>query len=163
MHLDNRRSQNTSANLMYPSGQHTRSGLLEWAVAVLGASAAVFLACQVHLNSLDQDRLQAGYEEARRVTVNLSASVKQAEEAFQKREIHLQKVESQEARHAAFLNGLLELSKTDPDARGLVVRHKVGGNVSVPDAGPVSRAPVASPTPQRTTEQPPAKTKSTGR
>lgn len=148
---------------MYPQTQNTRSGLLEWAVAVLGASAAVFLACQVHLNSLDHDRLQASFEEARRVANNVGASVKQAEEAFQKREIYLQKIEAQESRHAAFLDGLLELSKTDPDARGLVVRHKVGGAVPVPDSGAPTRSPAATAPPQRAGEQAPAKTKSTGR
>ena len=90
---------------MYPSGQNTRSSLLEWSVATLGAAAAVYLASQVHLNLLDKERLQAGHEEVRRNVASLSGSVKQGEEAFQKREIYLQKLEAQEARHAAFLKG----------------------------------------------------------
>ncbi len=133
---------------MYPSGQNNRSGLLEWSVAVLGAAAAVFLASQVHLSLLDKERLQADYEEARRNVAVLVGSTKQGEEAFQKREIYLQKIEAQEARHAAFLSGLLELSKTDPDARSLVFRHKVGGEVVLPEAHEVRSAP-PSPAPSK--------------
>jgi hypothetical protein len=141
---------------MTSSFENRSSGLLGWAVALLGASASVFLAAQVHLNILDKERLQAGIEEARRSANSLALSVKQAEEAFQKREIYLQKVHADEARLSAFLDGLLELSKTDPDARGLVSRHKVGG------AAPVSD-PSANPAPQRGSEQPPSKPKPTGR
>lgn len=145
---------------MYPSGQNTRSSLLEWSVSILGAAAAVFLASQVHLNLLDKDRLQADYEEARKNVAVLAGSAKQAEEAFQKREIYLQKMEAQEARHAAFLNGLLELSKTDPDARSLVYRHKVGGDVVLPETQQARTLP-ASPAPQRAAEPAPTKSKST--
>ena len=77
---------------MYPSGQNTRSSLLEWSVSILGAAAAVFLASQVHLNVLDKERLQADYEEARKNVAVLAGSAKQAEEAFQKREIYLQNI-----------------------------------------------------------------------
>ena len=146
---------------MYPSGQNTRSSLLEWSVATLGAAAAVYLASQVHLNLLDKERLQAGHEEVRRNVASLSGSVKQGEEAFQKREIYLQKLEAQEARHAAFLKGLLELSKTDPDARSLVFRHKVGEDVVLPEVAP-PRTPPASPALQRVPESAPAKPKSAG-
>jgi hypothetical protein len=148
---------------MYPSGESNRSGLSEWAVAVLGATAAVVLASQVHLNLLERERLQSGYEDARQIATSLSASVKQAEEAFQKRQIYLQKVEAQEARYAAFLDGLLELSKTDPDARALVVRHKVGGNVAGVESTQPAREPVPNPGSQRSNEQAPARSKSTGR
>jgi len=144
---------------MYPSGQNTRSSLLEWSVALLGAAAAVFLASQVHLNLLDKDRLQAGYEEARSSVASLTGSVKQAEEAFQKREIYLQKMEAQEAHHTAFLNDLLELSKTDTDVRSLVFRHKVG-DATVATEAVQSRTPGVSPTPQRSPEPAPAKSKS---
>jgi len=144
---------------MYPSERNNRSGLLEWSVAGLGAAASVFLASQVHLNLLDKDRLQAGYEATRRGVISLSGSVKQGEEAFQKREIYIQKVEAQEARHAAFLDDLLELSKTDPDARSLVFRHKVGDTTVAPEAVQ-PRAPSASPNPQRSSEPLPAKSKS---
>jgi hypothetical protein len=146
---------------MYPSGQNTRSSLLEWSVSILGAAAAVFLASQVHLNVLDKERLQADYEEARKNVAVLAGSAKQAEEAFQKREIYLQNLEAQEARHTAFLNGLLELSKTDPDARSLVYRHKVGGNVVLPEAQS-GRPPSPSPAPQRAAEPAPSKSKSAG-
>jgi hypothetical protein len=141
---------------MNPSLHSKPSGLLGWAVAILGAAASVFLACQVHLNTLDKDRLQAGYEEARRMATSLAVSVKQAEEAFQKREMYLQKVHADEARLGAFLDGLLELSKTDPDARGLVNRHKVGATAGVPDAA-------APPANQRGGDLTPAKSKPTGR
>ena len=144
---------------MYPSERNNRSGLLEWSVAGLGAAASVFLASQVHLNLLDKDRLQAGYEATRQGVVSLSGSVKQGEEAFQKRQIYIQKVEAQEARHAAFLDDLLELSKTDPDARSLVFRHKVGDTTVAPEAVQ-PRAPGASPTPQRSPEPVPGKSKS---
>lgn len=144
---------------MYPSGQNTRSSLLEWSVALLGAAAAVFLASQVHLNVLDKDRLQAGYEEARRGVASLSGAVKQAEEAFQKREIYIQKMEAQEARSAAFLNDLLELSKTDTDARSLVFRHKVGDATVAPEAVQ-PRTLGGNPTPHRSPEPAPAKPKS---
>lgn len=148
---------------MYPPGQSSRSGLLGWAVAVLGATAAVFLASQVHLNLLEKERLQSGYEDARRVANSLGAAVKQAEEAFQKRQIYLQKVEAQEARHAAFLDGLLELSKTDPDARALVVRHRVGGSAAGVEASSPSRESTVNPVVLRGNEPPAAKSKSTGR
>lgn len=148
---------------MYPSGQSNRSGLLEWAVAVLGATAAVFLASQVHLNLLEKERLQSGYEDAREVASSLSAAVKQAEEAFQKRQIYLQKLEAQEARYAAFLDGLLELSKTDPDARALVVRHKIGGNVGGGESSQSARDPASNLGSQRGNEQVPARSKATGR
>ena len=146
---------------MYPSGQNTRSSLLEWSVSGLGAAAAVFLASQVHLNLLDKERLQADYEEARKNVAVLAGSAKQAEEAFQKREIYLQKMEAQEERQAAFLNGLLELSKTDPDARSLVFRHKVGGDVALPEAQ-TSQQPSPSPVPPRAAEPAPSKSKSPG-
>jgi hypothetical protein len=147
---------------MYPPSQNTRSGVLEWAVAVLGASASVFLASQVHMNLLEQGRLQESYEEARRVVASISSSVKQAEEAYQKREIYLQKIEAQEARQAAFLNGLLELSKTDPDARTLVYRHKVGGDASAAEATPPSRTPASTSAPTKNPESAPNKTKAQG-
>lgn len=115
--------------------------MLGWAIAILGAAASVFLACQVHLNSLERERIQAGYDEARRTANTVAISLKQAEEAFQKRETYIQKVYADEARFTAFLDGLLELSKTDPDARGLVNRHKVGSvggahEPAAPSAGP---------------------------
>jgi hypothetical protein len=132
------------------------SGPLGWAIALLGGAASVVLACQVHVNILEKERLQAGVEEARRAATSLAASVKQAEEAFQKREIYLQKVSADEARLAAFLDGLLELSKTDPDARGLVSRYKVGGTAVASD-------PPANPASQRSSEQAPAKPKPAGR
>jgi hypothetical protein len=146
---------------MYPSGQNTRSSLLEWSVSGLGAAAAVFLASQVHLNLLDKERLQADYEEARKNVAVLAGSAKQAEEAFQKREIYLKKIEAQEERQAAFLNGLLELSKTDPDARSLVFRHKVGGDVALSEAQ-TNRQPSPSPVPPRAAEPAPSKSKSPG-
>ncbi len=143
---------------MYPPAQNSRSGLLEWSVAVLGAASSVYLGSQVHLNLLDKERLQAGYEEARLNVAKLAASTKQWEESYQKREIYLQKIEAQEAQQAAFLNGLLELSKTDPDARALVYRHKVGGDVVLPDAGqPQPKTPSQTPAQQKTPE--PAHTK----
>jgi hypothetical protein len=146
---------------MYPSGQNTRSSLLEWSVAALGAAAAVYLASQVHLNLLDKERLQAGQEEVRRKVASVAGAVKQGEEAFQKREIFLQKLEAQEARHAAFLKGLLDLSKTDPDARSLVFRHKVGDGDALPEVAP-PRTPPASPASQRAPESAPSKPKSAG-
>ncbi len=137
---------------MYPPGQNFRSGLLEWSVAVLGAAASVLLASQTHLNTLDKERVQASYEEARLSAAKLSGTAKQWEESYQKREIYLQKIEAQEAQHAAFLNGLLELSKTDPDARALVYRHKVGGDVVLPDAGQ-PKTPSQPPVQQKAAEQ----------
>ena len=132
-----------------------------WSVALLGAAAAVFLASQVHLNLLDKDRLQAGYEEARRNAASLGVSAKQGEEAFQKREIYLQKMEAQEARHAAFLTGLLELSKTDPGARSLVFRHKVGGEIVLPEAAQ-QRQTASNPAQPRALEAASPKGKSAG-
>lgn len=146
---------------MYPSGQNFRSGLLEWSVAVLGAAASVFLASQIHLNTLDKERVQASYEEVRLSTAKLSGTSKQWEESYQKREIYLQKVEAQETQHAAFLSGLLELSKTDPDARALVYRHKVGGDVVLPDGGQ-PKAPSQSPAQPKAAEQGSSKPKPAG-
>ena len=147
---------------MYPPSQNTRSGLLEWAVAILGASASVFLASQVHMNLLEEGRIQESYDEARRVVASISGSVKQAEEAYQKREIYLQKIEAQEARQAAFLNGLLELSKTDTDARTLVYRHKVGGDAYAPEATTPSRPPVPASASTKNPESSSNKTKAQG-
>jgi hypothetical protein len=149
---------------MYPSAQNNRSSLLEWSVAILGAAASVSLAAQVHVALLDKERLQADYEEARRNVAVLVGSAKQGEEAFQKREIYLQKIEEQEARHAAFLSGLLELSKTDPDARSLVFRHKVGGDVVLPEARDVRSAPPnpAPSQPSPASSPAPSKSKSSG-
>lgn len=146
---------------MYPPGQNSRSGFLEWSVAVLGAAAAVFFASQVHLNTLDKERLEASSEEARLTVAKLTGTAKQWEEAYQKREIYLQKIEAQEAQHAAFLNGLLELSKTDPDARALVYRHKVGGEVVLPDVGH-PKTPTPAPAQQKGPEPVPAKSKPSG-
>lgn len=146
---------------MYPPGQNSRSGLLEWSVAVLGAAASVFLASQVHLNTLDKERLQTSYEEAHLSVAKLAGTAKQWEESYQKREIYLQKIEAQESQYAAFLNGLLELSKTDPDARALVYRYKVGGDVVLPDAGqPKTQSP--APAQQKAAEPAPSKSKPSG-
>jgi hypothetical protein len=100
--------------------------------------------------------MQAVYDEARRTANSVAISLKQAEEAFQKREMYLNKVHADEARLAAFLDGLLELSKTDPDARGLVNRHKVGAAAGAPD-------PAAPPAAQRGADLNPAKSKPAGR
>lgn len=147
---------------MYSPGQNTRSGLLEWAVAILGGAACVYLASQVHINLLEQGRIQEGYDEVRRTVASLSGSVKQAEEAYQKREMYLQKIEAQETRQAAFLNGLLELSKTDPDARTLVHRHKVGGETAPSEPTSAARPAATSLQASRTPEQPSPKSKSQG-
>jgi hypothetical protein len=148
---------------MYPPVQPNRSSLLEWSVAILGGAASVFLASQVHLTLLDKERSRSGYEDARLKAATLANTVRQWEESYQKREIYLQKIEAQEARHASFLNGLLELSKTDPDARGLVFRHKVGSVPSSPEgvaakATPASAAPVSA-VPGRAPEVPAPKMK----
>ena len=156
-----RQGPDSNQHPMYPPGQNSRSALLEWSVAVLGAAASVFFASQVHLNALDKERLQGGYEEARLNVAKLTGTAKQWEESYQKREIYLQKIDAQEAQLTAFLNGLLELSKTDPDARALVYRHKVGGDVVLPEAGQ-PKTPPPAPAQQKAPEPAPTKSKPSG-
>jgi hypothetical protein len=125
---------------MYSPERNERTPLLEWSVAVLGLGAAVFFASQIHINILDKERVQMKYDEARVKVGSLASTAKLWEESFQKRQIHLQRAESEESRYTAFMNELLELSKSDADARTLVYRHKVGG------PGPAAELAQARPT-----------------
>lgn len=84
---------------------------------------------------------------------------KEAEELVQRREEQIKLAKETEVKYAALLSDLLELSKTDPDARQITLKWKIQGpdqtSASGVTPGPVAPGPLAQP--EKAPERIPAK------
>jgi hypothetical protein len=115
-------------NLIPSQDRPAGSGLLGWAVSLLAAAGVVYLTAQLHLTLFERQRLQAASEEGVKRLNVLANSVKQAEDAYQKRDAFLTKNAEVNAKISAFYAELLDLAKTDTDARNTVRRWKLQPN-----------------------------------
>lgn len=108
------------------------------AIAALALAAVLFIGAQLRVAAIEKPMLEAQLNaSAQRLTATKAAQV-QAEEALQKREEQVKALSETEAKYAAFLTELLELAKTDPDAKAITQKWKIQQQ-----GAPVSDAPAS--------------------
>jgi hypothetical protein len=126
---------------------------LSLTLVALAVAAILAVGTQLRVAAIEKPMLEAQLNaSAQRLTATKSAQV-QAEEALQKREEQVKSLSETEAKYAAFLTELLELAKTDPDAKAVTQKWKIQQQgapandspaVSQPEAKPAKAAPAGS-------------------
>ncbi|MEI7775601.1 MAG: hypothetical protein WCK17_12600 [Verrucomicrobiota bacterium] len=96
-----------------------------FAVVALAAAALVFVLTQVRVSLLEQTLLDAQRGIIAKRVAELKGNLSQIETDVVTREEQIKKATATEARYAAFLSELLELSKTDIDARTVTQKWKI--------------------------------------
>jgi hypothetical protein len=135
---------------------HEEKGI---SITVLGLSLAAlfYLGAQLRVAAIEKPILEAQLNtSAQRLTSTKAAQV-QAEEALQKREEQIKALAEMEGKYAALLTDLIDLAKTDNDARAITQKWKIqqqgqatttGGEVQEPKSGkPSSPTPTKSKAP----------------
>ena len=155
--------------------QRTNFGIF-FAVVALAAAALVFVFTQVRVSLLEQSLLDAQRSVIAKRVSELKGSLSQMETDVVTREEQIKKATATEARYASLLGELLELSKTDVDARTLTQKWKIqaaGAEATPANASavkssaaatgesrePVKEAPKDAKAPKATSSEMPAKAK----
>ena len=95
------------------------------ALAGIALAAILFLGTQLRLAGLEKPMLEAQLNySAQRLTSTKAAQV-QADEALKKRDEQVKGMSDTEAKYAALLTELIDLAKTDADARAITQKWKI--------------------------------------
>ena len=113
----------------------------------LALAALVYLAAQTRTVFLEKPMLEAQKTFLVQRLSALKTTDKQTGEAIEKREFQIKRGQELEAKYAAMLTELLELSKVDPDARALTLKWKIQSSQPSLDA-PITPLPLGT-TPAR--------------
>jgi chorismate mutase len=115
---------------------------IHFAVVALAAAALVFVFTQVRVSLLEQSLLDAQRGIIAKRVAELKENVSQIETDVVTREEQIKKATATEARYASLLTELLELSKTDVDARTVTQKWKIqaAGAEATPAAKPSAAA-----------------------
>lgn len=104
---------------------HNEDKGLSLAVLFLAVAGVFLVGAQIRVASIERPALEAQLSAAaQRLTSTKTAEV-QADEAIQKREEQLKALSETEAKYAALLTELIELAKTDADARAITQKWKI--------------------------------------
>jgi hypothetical protein len=108
------------------------------ALSLLGAAVSVFLGAQIRAVSMEKPMLAAQTDFLFQRIGQTREALSQAEDALQKREEQLRLYASAEVRYTALLTELLEIAKTDPDARAIAQKWKIqqAGSDKAADTAP---------------------------
>ncbi|RFC46187.1 MAG: hypothetical protein DVB28_000191 [Verrucomicrobia bacterium] len=120
------------------------------ALAGIALVAVLFFGTQLRVGALEKPMLEAQLNySAQRLTATKSAQT-QADESLKKRDEQMKALSETEAKYAALLTELIELAKTDVDARAITQKWKIqqqgqagAAESSVQDTKPVKVQPVA--------------------
>jgi hypothetical protein len=107
------------------------------AAITLTLAALVFVTTELRVTLLERELLEGQHGVfAQRVT-SLKTAVVQMDADIQSREEQIKKASATEAKYAAFLTDLLELSKLDPEARAVTQKWKIqsSGGAVAPTTG----------------------------
>lgn len=131
---------------------------LSVALGALALAGIFLVGAQIRVASIEKPALEAQLKAAaQRLTSTKTAEV-QADEAIQKREEQLKTLTETESKYAALLTELLELSKTDADARAITQKWKIQQQ-GQPSGGPGTESGVSEVKPLKTQPAVPQKTK----
>jgi hypothetical protein len=125
------------------------------ALGALAVSAMVFFLTQLRNTVLERPMLEAQRTAAVARRTSMREGVTAAEEAFQKRETQIQRVQKLEAEYALLLTDLLDLANTDPDARAITIKWKIQQQGQT--TGPGTERPLVAPANERKEKISPAK------
>lgn len=107
------------------------------ALAGIALAAILFFGTQLRVAGLEKPMLEAQLNySAQRLTSTKAAQV-QADEALKKRDEQVKGLSETESKYAALLTELIELAKTDADARAITQKWKIQqqGQAAAPEAG----------------------------
>ena len=124
---------------------------LSIAVAAFALAGIFLVGAQIRVASIEKPALEAQLNAAAQRLTSTKAAEVQADEAIQKREEQLKTLTETESKYAALLTELIELSKTDADARAITQKWKIqqqgqpsggsGGESGVSEVKPVKAQP----------------------
>lgn len=131
---------------------------LSVALAALALAGIFVVGAQIRVASIEKPALEAQLNAAAQRLTSTKAAEVQADEAIQKREEQLKTLAETESKYAALLTELIELSKTDADARAITQKWKIQQQ-GQPGGGPGAEAGVAEVKPLKTPPAAPQKAK----
>jgi len=117
-----------------------------FAVVALAAAALVFVFTQVRVSLLEQSLLDAQRGVIAKRVAELKGNLSQIETDVVTREEQMKKATATEARYASLLGELLELAKTDVDARTVTQKWKIqaAGAEATPANAQTNKPPAAA-------------------
>ena len=124
------------------ASERTNFGIY-FSVVALAAAALVFVFTQVRVSLLEQSLLDAQRGIIAKRVAELKGNLSQIETDVVTREEQIKKATATEARYASLLTELLEISKTDVDARTVTQKWKI--QAAGAEATPAANASVAKP------------------
>lgn len=147
---------------MEPEGLVKRmaDGAASGAMILLSLAACVVLGAQLHVASIEKPLFNAQLNYSAQRLTAVRNTQQQTDEAIKTRDEQIKLSAELEVKYAALLTDLLELAKTDPDARALVVKWKMQqqGQPPLTESRPASsgseqKAPKANPAPSNPSDK----------
>ncbi len=128
------------------------------AIAVLAVAGIFLVGGQIRVASIEKPVLESQLNAAaQRLTATKTAEV-QADDAIQKREEQIKTLTETESKYAALLTELIDLSKTDADARAITQKWKIQQQ-GQPSGGPSTEPSVSEVKPPKAQTTVPQKAK----
>ena len=121
------------------------------AMGMIAATASIFLVTQIHAVALEKPMLMSQRDSLNKRLISFTDAIIQADETIQTRESQLRKASATESKYAALLTELLEIAKTDFDARAVAQKWKIqqGGTDKAAESPAASAQPVAPSVPEQ--------------